>query len=515
MASHTQADGNVGTGTGVGEDERQHAAVSNGADARAMRVEGAELAATLIWLPGTTSSDTFAKRCEKLEEDFDRIFESVEEAYSQAPKSEDLLWLRDNAQQLSSATRQLASELGPLGNLPHVSSRGGVMPRVLAIAKSFLDEADDSFSKANFTAFCLAFEATTPLEFHEIGALVPSVKLVVLEEIAARGSALVKDPTSQPLKRVTTCIRTLRHVTQTSWKEELETLIPFDPILREDPVGAYAAMDIESRNVYRERVAKIAHRSDRSELEVAKEALALARQAQARKYDDPRIAKRESHIGYYLVSEGETLLRQRVGFNPTFDERLRLFLRRHPDDFLVLGVAVLTLVIITGTVWLLTPATTSPLLVLLSLLVLLLPGSQAAVQLMNYLTTNLMPVEALPKLDFSEGIPNECVTMVAIPTLLLNEKQVQGLVENLEVRFLGNHDRNLHFAIVSDLPDSDQPAPEESSLVALCSRLISELNERYSGKTMGSFFFSIVIASTTRARAVGWGGSASVGNCST
>ncbi len=488
MASHTQADGNVGTGTGVGEDERQHAAVSNGADARAMRVEGAELAATLIWLPGTTSSDTFAKRCEKLEEDFDRIFESVEEAYSQAPKSEDLLWLRDNAQQLSSATRQLASELGPLSNLPHVSSRGGVMPRVLAIAKSFLDEADDSFSKANFTAFCLAFEATTPLEFHEIGALVPSVKLVVLEEIAARGSALVKDPTSQPLKRVTTCIRTLRHVTQTSWKEELETLIPFDPILREDPVGAYAAMDIESRNVYRERVAKIAHRSDRSELEVAKEALALARQAQARKYDDPRIAKRESHIGYYLVSEGETLLRQRVGFNPTFDERLRLFLRRHPDDFLVLGVAVLTLVIITGTVWLLTPATTSPLLVLLSLLVLLLPGSQAAVQLMNHLTTNLMPVEALPKLDFSEGIPNECVTMVAIPTLLLNEKQVQGLVENLEVRFLGNHDRNLHFAIVSDLPDSDQPAPEESSLVALCSRLISELNERYSGKTMGSFF---------------------------
>ena len=488
MAPHTQADRSVVIGTGIGEDERQHSAISNGADARAMRVEAAELAASLSWLPGAMSSDTFSKRCEKLAEDFDAIFESVDAAYAQAPKSEDLLWLRDNAQQLSSLTRQLATELGPLTNLPHVSSKDEVVPRVLAIAQAYLDEAGDSFSKSNFTAFCLAFEETTPLEFHEIGALVPAVKLVVLEEIAARGSALIKDPTSQPAKRVTTCIRTLRHVTQTSWKEELETLIPFDSILRDDPVGAYAAMDIESRNVYRERVAKIAHRSDRSELEVAKEALALARQAHARKYDDAGIAQRESHIGYYLVSEGETLLRQRVGFNPTFDERLRLFLRRHPDDFLVLGVAALTLVIITGAVWLLTPATTSPLLVLLSMLILLLPASQAAVQLMNYLTTNLMPVEALPKLDFSEGIPNDCVTMVAIPTLLLNEKQVQGLVENLEVRFLGNHDRNLHFAIVSDLPDSDQPAPEESSLVALCSKLISELNERYSGKTMGSFF---------------------------
>ena len=77
------------------------------------------------------------------------------------------------------------------------------------------------------------------------------------------------------------------------------------------------------------------------------------------------------------------------------------------------------------------------------MLILLLPGSQAAVQVMNYLTTNLLPVEALPKLDFSEGIPDDCVTLVAIPTLLLNEKQVRGLVENLEVRFLGNHDRNI------------------------------------------------------------------------
>jgi hypothetical protein len=61
-------------------------------------------------------------------------------------------------------------------------------------------------------------------------------------------------------------------------------------------------------------------------------------------------------------------------------------------------------------------------------------------------------------------------------------------VEDLEVRFLGNHDRNIHFALVSDLPDSNQPSPEESSLVALGSRLIGELNERYAGKSMGSFF---------------------------
>ncbi len=482
MATNTQTDGTIG-------EEPQHSSNDTGAGAEAMRRAAMELAASLRWLPKAPSSDAFSKRCQKLAKAYETIEERVEAAFARAPDSEDLLWLRDNAQQLSSATRLVATELGPLTHLPNAIGKGEILPRVLAIAQAFFEEAGGDFTKNDFTAFCLAFQEKSPLEFHEIGALVPTLKLVLLEQIAARGSRLVNEPTSKPATSVTTCIRTFRHVTQTSWKDELETLIPFDRILREDPAAAYAAMDIESRNVYRERVAKIAHGSDRTELEVAQAALALARQAQKSRFDDPRIALRESHIGYYLVGEGATLLCQRVGFHPTFGERLRTVLRSHPDDFLVLGIAILTLVIVTGTVWLLTPATSSLGLVLLAILILVLPSSQAAVQLMNYLTTNLMPVEALPKMDFSEGIPDDCTTIVAIPTLLLNEKQVQGLVENLEVRFLGNHDRNLHFAILSDLPDSDQPAPDESALVGLCSTLIGELNERYSGKNMGSFFF--------------------------
>lgn len=470
-------------------DEPQHSSTGNGAEGGTLRGTAMELAARLSWLPGSLSSDTFAKRCQNLVAAFKPVFARVEAAFAQAPDSEDLLWLRSNAQQLSSAARIVASELGPLTTLPVVSTKDEILPRVLAIAQGFLDQADTTFCKDQFTAFCMAFEETTPLAFHEIGALEPALRLVLLEQIATQGSCLVNNPTSKSCERVAPLIRSLQHVAQTSWKkEELEALIPFDRILREDPAGAYAAMDVESRNVYRERVAKIARRSDRTELEVAEKALALARQAHEKSFSDVRIRLRESHIGYYLVSEGTTLLGQRVGFHPTFGERFRTLLRRHPDEFLLFGIAVLTLAVVAVTIWLLTPATTSPELVLLSMLILLLPGSQAAVQLMNYLTTNLLPVGILPKLDFSEGIPDDCVTLVAIPTLLLSEQQVHGLVENLEVRFLGNHDRNIHFAIVSDLPDSDQLAPEATSLVALCARLIGDLNERYAGKSMGSFF---------------------------
>ena len=471
----------------MGEEEQSLSSADTGAQARPIHSAATELASSLGWMPGT-SSDTFSQRCRKLAQTFDAIFKNVDAAFAKAPDSEDLLWLRDNAQLLRSGTRSAANELGPLTDLPHVTSNSEIIPRVLAIAQGFFDETDFTFSETKFAEFCIAFEEITPLQFHEIGALVPSLKLVLLEEIAARGSALIKDPTNKPHKRVTTCIRSLENVMQASWADVLEQLVPFDAILRQDPAGVYAALDVETRNVYRERVARVALRSDRTELEVAEEALTLARQAHERKYRDPRIGLRESHIGYYLLNEGYELLCQRVGFHPTFGERFRAWLRRHPDEFLLFGVSVLTLAIISGTLWILTAATTSLVLVLLSMLILLLPSSQAAVQLMNYLTTNLMQVEALPKLDFSKGIPDDCVTLVAIPTLLLSEKQVHTLVENLEVRFLGNHDRNMHFALVSDLPDTPHPAPEENSLIVLCEKLIGELNERYSTKNMGSFF---------------------------
>src|SRR5208337_1051894 len=160
----------------------------------------------------------------------------------------------------------------------------------------------------------------------------------------------------------------------------------------------------------------------------------------------------------------------------------------HPDEFFLPGNAILTLAIVSAVLVIITSTTNSPGLVLLSMLILLLPSSQAAVQVMNYLLTSLLAAEILPKLDFSEGIPADCVTLVAVPTLLLNEEQVRRLVDDLEVRFLGNHDPNLHFALVSDLPDSDHAASEDNRLIDLAASLIGQLNEQYSAQPMGSFF---------------------------
>src|SRR5205807_3724155 len=92
-----------------------------------------------------------------------------------------------------------------------------------------------------------------------------------------------------------------------------------------------------------------------------------------------------------------------------------------------------------------------------------------------------------PKIDFSKSIAEDCTTLVAVPALLFGQKQVDRLVQQLEVRFLGNHDPNLHFALLTDLPDSAVPSNEDDPLVDLCANRIKELNEKYSGGGNGSF----------------------------
>ena len=57
------------------------------------------------------------------------------------------------------------------------------------------------------------------------------------------------------------------------------------------------------------------------------------------------------------------------------------------------------------------------------------------------------------------------------------------------MRFLANRDPNLHFALLTDLPDSVSKPHENDSnpLVDLAIKLIDELNRRYASPKAGAF----------------------------
>ena len=456
------------------------------ADTQALSANAEEVARRLAWNPSIHTSRFFEARWEGMAAALRPVLQRVGRMPRNPSDPDDLHWLRDNASLLWAGLGNTRNAFKRLRHLPHVRTPKGItLPRTAAVAEAYLYAANFDFSEAGFLAYLSAFQESTVLKYKELWAIIPAMELALLEQVAARGKRLLEN--LQAKQSIGICVRSLREISQAQWKELLEPQITFDKVLREDPAAAYPRMDFESRNLYREKLVKIAERSDFTEMEVAHEVLTLARSAGEKRFDDARQAARQSHVGYYLLGPGSAELRYRIAFRPNLVTRVRTFLRNHPDEFYLPGVEVLSFGIMSAIVLLLTNTATPPIAILFSMLVLLLPCSQAAVQLMNYLTTTLLRPEILPKLDFSASIPPECTTLVGVPALLLNEKQVHRLAQDLEVRFLGNHDKNLHFALLTDLPDSPVPAPENDPLVDLCARLVKELNEKYSDKQMGAF----------------------------
>jgi cyclic beta-1,2-glucan synthetase len=451
-----------------------------------LRHNAEEVARRLAWNPSIHASRFFDARWQSMSSALRPVLEKVSRMPRSPSDPDDLHWLRDNMPLLWAELGNTRNAFKLLHDLPQVRTPKGItLPRTAAVAEAYLYAANFDFQEAGFSAYLSGFQESTVLKYKELWALIPAMSLALLEQVAGRGKKLLENPDAK--QSIGICVRSLREISHAQWKEILEPQIVFDKVLREDPSGAYPLMDFESRNFYREKLVKTAERSDFTEVEIAHEALTLARSAQEKRFDDPRQAARQSHIGYYLVGTGSVELRHRIGFRHNIATRVRTFLRNHPDEFYLPGVEVLSFGIMSAIVLLLTNTATPPAAILFSMLVLMLPCSQGAVQLMNYLTTALLRPEILPKLDFSKNIPPECTTLVGVPALLLNEKQVRRLAQDLEVRFLGNHDKNLHFALLTDLPDSPVPAPEDDPLVDLCATLVKELNEKYSCRRMGSF----------------------------
>jgi cyclic beta-1,2-glucan synthetase len=463
---------------------------------RALADGAMECARAMVWVPGAKSSRHFAERRKRLNEKLQTVFAAIHLAPNGGAAGEKQKWLRENTEFLRSQLARLGERGNELTRTEHVRSTptstrtvpGGepVVPRSLVIAEDLLSRLNYRFDDAAFSAYLSAFQSVVVLRLRELWEIVSALTLVLLERIAESAATEPGEWMTPDATAISTCITSLRETEQTPWNELLEWLIVFDEVLRRDPAGAYPRMETGSREAYRQEVVRLAKHSDYTELEIAEMALSLARQAQRKRERDPRVVPRQAHVGYYLVAEGRELLYRAANVRLPFRERLQEFLRRHPDEFYFSGIEILTASMILAILWRINFSSLWS--ALFAAIVLLIPCSQGAMEIMNSLTTSLLEPRVLPKLDFSEGIPEDCTTMVVVPTLLLNEAQVRQLVRSLEVRYVANRGANLHFALLTDLADAAEQPREDDPLVELCGGLIRDLNRKYAGRGTGAFF---------------------------
>jgi cyclic beta-1,2-glucan synthetase len=266
-------------------------------------------------------------------------------------------------------------------------------------------------------------------------------------------------------------ITSMRLLSTLDWNDFFEKVSLIESLLGKDPAGVYSRMEFAARDRYRHVIERISKRTRAAELDVAQSAVDFAAHGKE---------EHEKHVGYYLIDTGLTSVETKFNYQPRTVERLRRFLLRHATGAYLGLLTFMTLLVISliltamsryGIGW--------PMLIVTAILALV-PASDLALTVLNWDLTHFFPPRLLPRMKTATGIPEDARTFVVVPTIFMNEAQVQELVERLEVHFLANQDPNIYFALLGDFPDAQsEETPNDAALLAIAQSGIEALNRNH------------------------------------
>ncbi|MDH3213975.1 MAG: protein ndvB, partial [Myxococcales bacterium] len=303
-------------------------------------------------------------------------------------------------------------------------------------------------------------------------------------------------------------ITSMRWMSSIDWLEFFESVSLVDEVLR--AATAFPAMDFATRDEYRKQIEFLSRGSGRSEIEVARAAMRLARNAAQEKLASPRPAvesdssgsdtrlpgvpgRAEEDPGFYLISKGRREFERLLGFRVHLRLRLQRAYRAHGIPGYLGGIVVLSALQLCGLLLIAGSAGAAPWTLVLLAIVGLVPASDIAVSLVHRLVPALLRPTRLPKLELAQGVPPELRTVVAVPTLLTNHADLEEQLERLEVHHLANPEGHLHFALLTDWADAScERMPGDEELVAALADGIDRLNTRYEGPLAGGARFLLL-----------------------
>ncbi|MDP2661204.1 MAG: DUF3131 domain-containing protein, partial [Dehalococcoidia bacterium] len=278
-------------------------------------------------------------------------------------------------------------------------------------------------------------------------------------------------------------IGSLRLLARLDWRDVFEQVSLVDKALGADPSDVYCRMDFGTRDRYRHVIEEIARRSHVTEIEAARTAIDMAGET-------PGVCP--EHVGYYLIGGGRPSLEARVGYRPTVRQHLRVSVFRRPALAYLGSIALGTLVILLVLLALGIPAGADSVRLaglFVVCLLALVPASELAIQAINFVLAEVLYPQPLPKLAFTDGVPDEWRTLVVVPTMLVSPDSIQADLEQLEIRYLANRDANLRFALLADLADAaERETAEDAVLIEDAVRGIERLNSLYAGRGFVIFF---------------------------
>ncbi len=287
-------------------------------------------------------------------------------------------------------------------------------------------------------------------------------------------------------------LTSLTAIDQMNWRDWFEGVSLADRELRKDPAGLYSRCDFTTRDAIRHHVELITKRLKITDSAVAAAAVACAQRAAANApgSDDQSLVKK--HVGNFLIGDARDTLEAELKYTPPLYLKAQRWLVSHAL-LSYLGSIALVSVLLVGYVVLLSEwAELAPWVFICTLLVALLPVSELASSLVQYLVSRWVIPKPLPKLNSDGPVPADYKTIVVVHTIFSSTASIQRAIDGLEVRYLANDDSSFTFVLMADLPDArSEHAQGDQQILSVAAEQIEILNERHSrnGEKPFALFF--------------------------
>lgn len=362
----------------------------------------------------------------------------------------------------------------------------GRIPRLYDIVIELIAHTNGQIEMGTLINYISSYQKVACLQANELRTVSTMLRHILIENLRRLASRIVKvgNENSEDQISIRNNITSLGIVAAADWQEVIETLNVVERILATEENGVYAKMDADTRDLYCRAIEQTARASKLTEPEIATFAIRLAKAHQQKNGGECRT----SHVGYYLVEAGRVKLEQLAGVRLSPAERLRRFIRAYPLVAYMGVIAFITCALAAALLPLVIEQQLNVLAFAVVSIVVLLCASQLGVTITNRLVSFLLKPALLSRMDYSKGLPAHAQTLVVVPVIPGTAAEIKKIATDLEVRYLGNRDKHLHFGLLTDLPDADNESlPTDAALVKLLEESIDALNRKYAG-THGSFF---------------------------
>lgn len=240
---------------------------------------------------------------------------------------------------------------------------------------------------------------------------------------------------------VSSLFSNLKNIAKIEESSLIDRVSKTEKLLRQDAI--YKGMTLETKELYRTAITKKIKKTKEDEYQYVERIM-------------KEVEKTGKHVGFFLLHEKNLKLR----------------------SFIYIASIALSTIILSGIL--------SRFLLgnhIVAFILLLAPMSEVTMQIINKIMMHIYPAKVLPKMNFENGIPKDCATIIVIPTILKDVKKTRKMFDTLEKYYLSNQSSNLYFALLGDAMEyhkQDYEYDEDIKEEGL--RLSEKLNNKYKKK---------------------------------